>query len=121
MLISAILFCLAMDISNQRAEPSKPKARAVARRKSPLERHTIVLASGKKFALALTREYDIKVVAQGLRRVRFLAWSPEHRLFVTDLYNRTDNEKGVVYFFDEVHPDGSLGEAKPSHRPAKSK
>lgn len=44
--------------------------------------------------------YEIHVAAEGLRRVRFMAMSPDHRLFVTDMYNRTDNKRGKVYVLD---------------------
>ena len=27
--------------------------------------------------------------------------SPDNRLFVTDMFNRTDNRRGVVYIFDQ--------------------
>jgi glucose/arabinose dehydrogenase len=42
----------------------------------------------------------IDVAAQGLRRVRFMAVSPDHRVFVTDMYNRADNSLGKVYILD---------------------
>src|SRR5262249_53575795 len=52
------------------------------------------------FNLYLPAEYDIFVAAQGLKRVRFLTKSPDGRIFVTDMYNRTDNSRGKVYILD---------------------
>ena len=64
----------------------------------------IALANGKAFNLNLPEGFGISVAAQGLKRVRFMAKSPDGRIFVTDMYNLTDNTKGVVYILDEFNP-----------------
>src|SRR5258706_1705316 len=66
--------------------------------------HRISLANGKAYDLNLPEELGISVAAQGLKRVRFMARSPDGRIFVTDMYNLTDNTKGVVYILDEFNP-----------------
>ena len=66
--------------------------------------HRITLANGKSFELNLPEGYSINVAAQGLKRVRFMALSPDKRLFVTDMYNLTDNRRGVVYILDQFDP-----------------
>lgn len=66
--------------------------------------HPIALADGRSFDLNLPAGFEIRVAAQGLRRVRFLAKSPDGRIFVTDMYDRTDNRKGVVYILDGWDP-----------------
>src|SRR6185295_3916915 len=48
--------------------------------------HRISLANGKAFDLNLPEEFGISVAAQGLKRVRFMARSPDGRIFVTDMY-----------------------------------
>jgi len=63
--------------------------------------HRVSLANGKTYNLNLPEEFGISVAAQGLKRVRFMARSPDGRIFVTDMYNLTDNTKGVVYILDE--------------------
>ena len=63
--------------------------------------HPITLANGKSFVLNLPAGYEIAVAAQGLKRVRFMTLSPDNRLFVTDMYNLTDNRRGVVYILDQ--------------------
>ena len=63
--------------------------------------HQISLANGKSFDLSLPENYEISVAAQGLKRVRFMTMSPDNRLFVTDMYNKTDNHRGVVYILDQ--------------------
>src|SRR5689334_23829722 len=66
--------------------------------------HHITLANGKSFDLNLPEGFEIAVAAQGLKRVRFMALSPDKRLFVTDMYNKTDNSRGVVYILDRFDP-----------------
>jgi glucose/arabinose dehydrogenase len=62
--------------------------------------HRVVLGKSKAFNLYLPRDFEIRVAAQGLKRVRFMAKSPDDRVFVSDLFNRTDNHKGAVYVLD---------------------
>lgn len=66
--------------------------------------HQVSLASGKSFSLNLPPGFAVSIAAQGLKRVRFMARSPDSRIFVTDMYNKTDNSKGVVYILDEFDP-----------------
>lgn len=66
-----------------------------------LRPHKISLADGKTFELNLPEGFEITVAAEGLKRVRFMARSPDNRIFVTDMYNLTDNERGVVYILDD--------------------
>jgi glucose/arabinose dehydrogenase len=60
----------------------------------------ISLKNGKKFSLNIPSGYEIIPAAEGLRRVRFFAKAPDGRLFVTDMYNLTDNKRGVIYILD---------------------
>lgn len=69
--------------------------------------HRISLANGKTFSLNLPEKYGISVAVQGLKRVRFMARSPDERIFVTDMYNLTDNTRGVVYILDEFDRDSA--------------
>ena len=66
--------------------------------------HHISLNNGKKFDLNLPEGFGINVAAQGLKRVRFMAKAPDERIFVTDMYNLSDNSKGVVYILDDFDP-----------------
>ncbi len=63
--------------------------------------HKISLKSGKTFNLNLPADYEIIPAAEGLKRVRFFAKSPDGRIFVTDMYDLTDNKKGAVYILSE--------------------
>ncbi len=64
----------------------------------------ISLDNGKAFDLNLPEGLGISVAVQGLKRVRFMAKSPDDRIFVTDMYNKTDNSKGAVYILDKFDP-----------------
>ena len=61
----------------------------------------ISLKDGRKFSLNLPPDYEITPAAEGLKRVRFFAKSPDGRIFVTDLYDLTDNKRGAIYILSE--------------------
>lgn len=76
--------------------------------------HKISLKNGKSFSLNLPAGYEIIPAAEGLKRVRFFAKAPDGRIFVTDMYNLTDNEKGAVYILDEFDAKtGKFGKVTP--------
>src|SRR5215208_1097905 len=62
--------------------------------------HQISLKDGRKFSLNLPADFEIIPAAEGLKRVRFFAKAPDGRIFVTDMYNLTDNKCGAVYILD---------------------
>jgi glucose/arabinose dehydrogenase len=66
-----------------------------------LKPHPVSLSGGRSFNLNLPEGFAISVAAQGLKRVRFMAKSPDDRIFVTDMYNLADNKRGVVYILDQ--------------------
>ena len=97
-----ILFCLLVFASTAFAQSPK------------LVPHKISLKSGKTFNLNLPAEYEIIPAAEGLKRVRFFAKSPDGRIFVTDMFNLTDNSKGAVYILDEWNEKtGKFGKVAP--------
>jgi len=63
--------------------------------------HKITLKDGKSFSLNLPAEFEIIPAAEGLKRVRFFAKAPDGRIFVTDMFNLTDNKRGAVYILDD--------------------
>ena len=63
--------------------------------------HKINLQNGKNFNLNLPADYEITPAAEGLKRVRFFAKAPDGRIFVTDMYDLSDNTKGKVYILSE--------------------
>jgi glucose/arabinose dehydrogenase len=61
--------------------------------------YTITLNSGKTFNLNAPTNVKISVVKEGLNRARFMALSPDNRLFVTDMHDLSDNSLGKIYIF----------------------
>jgi glucose/arabinose dehydrogenase len=81
-----------------------PNVAGRAERPARLLPRRVSLSGGKSFNLNLPEGFGISVAAQGLRRVRFMAESPDGRIFVTDMHDLTDNRKGVVYVLDRFDP-----------------
>lgn len=67
---------------------------------SQLVSQPIKLKNGKTFSLNIPVGYEIIPAAEGLKRVRFFAKAPDGRLFVTDMFNLTDNRRGAIYILD---------------------
>lgn len=63
--------------------------------------HPVKLKDGSTFELQAPDTYTIVPATQGLKRIRFMAWGPDRRLFLTDMYDLTDNTKGKIYILDK--------------------
>lgn len=83
--------------------PSKkdPIPSSVAFTTSSLRAVPIKLASGKNFALSIPHEYSLTVAADGLRKPRFMALSPDNRLVVGEMYSASDTTKGRVLILSD--------------------
>src|SRR5882724_11720485 len=88
-------------------QPASVESTPADSRLLKLTPHQIVLSKTRKFNLNLPPGFEITIAAQGLKRARFMAKSPDGRVFVTDMFNRTDNQKGAVYVLDGF--DGATG------------
>lgn len=66
---------------------------------------TLSLENGRTLNLRLPTDYTVFVAAQGYKRLRFMAKSPDHRLFVGEMESAGDSPNGHVYVFDEFDPD----------------
>lgn len=90
--------------------PEVPKFRDIEAdviEKTPLKlvAQNFTLSDGENLSLDLPEGYKIYPAAEGMPRVRFFAKAPDGRLFVTGMYNLTDNKRGKVYIlenFDEA-------------------
>ena len=80
-------------------------ASATAQPALRLTSHRITLSGGRTFNLNLPEDYAISVAAEGLKRVRFMARSPDDRIFVTDMFSLADNRRGAVYILDGFDPE----------------
>ncbi|MES2436981.1 MAG: glucose/sorbosone dehydrogenase [Patescibacteria group bacterium] len=58
--------------------------------------HTVTRANGSSIVLTAPESYSINVAAEGLGRARFMAWSPDGKLFVTDMHDLSDNSLGKI-------------------------
>jgi glucose/arabinose dehydrogenase len=72
----------------------------VALSQQKLVPHAINTKDGRKFSLNLPADFEIIPAAEGFKRPRFFAMAPDGRIFVTDMYNLTDNKRGAVYILD---------------------
>ena len=69
-----------------------------------LKQHVLHLDSGKTMTLSLPAAFDINVAAQGMHRVRFMAKSPDNRIFATDMSSLADNTDGAIYILNNWNP-----------------
>jgi glucose/arabinose dehydrogenase len=66
-----------------------------------LGQQAVLLKKGIVLNLKIPKGYHISVAADGMRRLRFLAKSPDGRLFGTDMHSLADNKRGKIYVFEE--------------------
>lgn len=64
------------------------------------------LAKGLDFELMIPERYELKVAAEGFKRLRFMAWSPAG-LLITDMHDLTDNRKGRVHLLTGWNEDSA--------------
>ena len=101
-MLSLILFSI-IGFTTYSTKPAyfPTQSRSAALKLTP---NRITLTKGRSagsFVLNLPKEFGISVAAEGLKRVRFMAKSPDGRIFVTDMFNLTDNNQGVIYILDQ--------------------
>jgi glucose/arabinose dehydrogenase len=65
-----------------------------------LKPQTLKFNNGRSLRLNLPANTQISLAAQGLKRVRFMAIAPDKRLFVTDMFDKSDNQKGSIWILD---------------------
>ena len=63
--------------------------------------HTVRLKGKSPFSLMLPADFTIAPAAEGLKRVRFMARSPDGRIFATTMHDLSDNSEGAVYILDD--------------------
>jgi glucose/arabinose dehydrogenase len=67
--------------------------------------HVVRLKGKSPFSLLLPADFTITPGAEGLKRVRFMARSPDGRIFVTTMHDLSDNSEGAVYILDGFEED----------------
>lgn len=96
-IVLSVLLVVATTTAPARVRSTKPLQGEAALRLVP---HRISLRGGRTFNLNLPENFEIRVAAQNLKRVRFMAKSPDDRIFVTDMHDLSDNKRGAVYILD---------------------
>lgn len=61
----------------------------------------IILGPQRSFNLFLPSGFEIRVAATGFKRPRFMAVSPDDRVFMTEMINLSDNTKGAIYILSD--------------------
>ena len=69
-----------------------------------LQEHSIHLKKKVAFSLKIPESYNISVAAEALERPRFFAKSPDERLFLTDMHDRSDNKLGKILILENWDP-----------------
>ncbi|HXM91314.1 MAG TPA: glucose/sorbosone dehydrogenase [Candidatus Dormibacteraeota bacterium] len=67
--------------------------------------HVVCLKGKSPFSLMLPADFTITPAAEGLKRVRFMARSPDGRIFVAAMHDLSDNSEGAVYILDGFDED----------------
>lgn len=62
---------------------------------------TVTFTDGKQATFRLPEEFDIAVAAEDLGKARFMAWSPDGRLFITDMVDWNLSHKGRVLILED--------------------
>jgi glucose/arabinose dehydrogenase len=79
------------------------------RKKESAELHLmdrfITLPDGTEAVFRLAEPFDITVAAEGLGKARFMAMSPDGRLFVPDLVDYNLSHQGKLYILDDYNED----------------
>ncbi len=100
-LLLSLLACLS-PASAQTPSPVQPLPAFSA--------HPVSLENGRSLVLNLPGDLDLSLAAQGMKCPRFMAWSPDHRLFIAGLYNRGDTRNGRIYVLEDFNPStGTFG------------
>ena len=97
-------FAALLLFNSQAYAQRRAPARRAPTRDARLVPNRVKLSNGKSFDLNLPEGFAVSVAAEGLKRVRFMAESPDGRVFVTDMYNLTDNKRGAVYILEGFDP-----------------
>lgn len=101
---AALLFLTGNAAAQRPRRQVTTQARHRTEQAATLTPRSVSLADGRTYTLNLPEGFRISVAAEGLKRVRFMALSPDGRVFVTDMHDLTDNRKGVVYVLDQFDP-----------------
>ena len=87
---------LPFSLRVQKDEPAAPIT---------LTPRTLKFSDGSTATFSLPLEFDIAVAAEGLGKARFMAMSPDGRMFVPDLVNMNLSREGKIYILSDFDAD----------------
>lgn len=96
--------------SGQQTPPNLPSTQEAQPRTQPpadlsFVQQDIVTATGDgSFTLRVAQPFRLTVAAEGLGKARFMAWSPDGRLFVPDMVNMNLSHEGKLYVLEDFDP-----------------
>ena len=61
----------------------------------------LTLQRGTPIDLRIPDDVAMNIASEGMKRSRFMAESPDGRLFITDLIDMSDNSRGIVYVLSD--------------------
>jgi glucose/arabinose dehydrogenase len=109
--IAAFTLVALVSACSSQDDPETPQPGEVAKPAPPQELpdqplklipREVVLRNGKVFMLNVPEGFDIQVAAEGLKRARFMAESPDHRIFITDMLSLLDSSKGSIFLLGKL-------------------
>ena len=80
---------------------AKDAAAAILHEAIGLRDVSLILKRGTKLELRIPDDVEMNVASEGMKRSRFMAESPDGRLFVTDLIDMSDNSRGIIYVLSD--------------------
>lgn len=66
---------------------------------------TVTFSDGTEATFQLAEDFDIAVVAENLGKARFIAQSPDGRLFIPDMVNMNLSGEGSIYILDDFNEE----------------
>src|SRR3990167_5263440 len=66
-----------------------------------LEQRTVTFANGSEATYELASEFDLAVAAEGLGKARFIAMSPDKRLFIPDMVDWNLSREGRIIILED--------------------
>lgn len=104
--IVAGVYVYRAHIATMLQQPATQTATSTFATTTALQLHpaNVTLKNGKSISLNIPTGYSITDAADGFKSVRFMAWSPDHRLFVGEMTNASDTSTGRVLVFNGFNP-----------------
>lgn len=65
----------------------------------------IITLDGKEVPFRVAEPFQVAVAAEGLGKVRFMAMSPDGRMFVPDMVNMNLSREGKIYIFEDFNSE----------------